>query len=236
LTVVLGSYLHKALAKSPWQDLSKSETEGACDTLRRCGLHETRLMAARAALKRWKGEPLFELHAFEARYPRNPRDCSESDIDRLDDALDRARKDGDTRIAMRIEQTLADLDPFPFGPMPFTPPPPSGHGAGLLDAESITTLIVTLGLDKALNGLGLPPEMKRDLKKLEREQGEEAVAHALAAFLEMIAGFAKGEIDLPFGAPPTRKPAEPNGGRPPPRSGPDKGQDDDSFEQLDLFP
>jgi hypothetical protein len=236
MTVELVSNLSKLLAESPWRDLSRSETEAACDTLRRCRLHETRLRAARAALKRWKGEPIFELHAFEARYPRNPGDCSDRDIERLTDALARARKDGDPRIAMRIEEILADLDPFPFGPVPFAPPPPSGSGDRLLDGGSITTLIETLGLDKTLNALGLPPEMKRDIKKLAREQGEEAVAHALGSFLEMIAGIAEGEIDLPFGGPPTRKPTEPKGGRPQGRSGTDKGQDDDPFEQLDLFP
>jgi len=235
MTRELGSSLSKAFAKSPWKDLSKGETEAACDTLRRCGLHETRLIAARAALKRWKGEPLFVLHAFEAKHPGNHGDCSDKEIDRLEEALARAGKDGDMRIAMRIEEILADLDPFPLGHLPFAPPPRSGRGTRERDTESIIELIDTLGVDKALNAFGLPSEIKRDIEKMVRREGKEAAAEALAFFLEMLSGIAGGEIDLPFGGPPTGKPAGPLRGRSESRSGPDEGQDDDLFEQLDLF-
>jgi hypothetical protein len=235
ITGDLGGYLAKALAKAPWIDLPKGEMEAACDTLRRCALHKTRLSAATAALQRWQGEPLFELHAFEAKYPDRFANCSDEDLDRLEAAEGRARKEGDTRTAMRIDQILAAINPFPFGPMPFAPAPPSGHGPAPLDAGSIALLIETLGLEKALNTLGLPTDMKRDIKKLAREQGNEAVAHALAIFLEMISGIAAGELAPPFIGPPTRKPTEPRRGRRQGRSHGNRAQDDAPCDQMDLF-
>jgi len=236
MTVELGSYLSKALARSPWMDLSKSETAAACDTLRRCGLHETRLIAAKAALKRWRGEPPFELHAFEAKYPRNPGDCSDKDIDRLGDALDRARKEGDTRTAMRIEQILADLNPFPFGPMHFASPPSDGPAPPVSGVEAVDLIIETLGLEAAMTALGLPPDVKRDLRNMARQQGDDAVAEALGSFLDMFGGFAgEGAIPPVPPHPPGGKPPKPKRGRRQSRSGGDKTQDDDFFDQLDLF-
>ena len=231
----LGSYLSKALAKAPWTDLSKSETEAACDTLRRCGLHKARLRAAGAALKRWKGEPLFELHAFEAKYPKGHGNCSDRDIDRLELALDRAREKGDTRTAMRIEEILARLDPFGFGPMSFAPRPPSRPESYAPDEESISRLFEAIGLDETLNLLELPPNMKRDLKKLAREQGDEAVIETLISFLGMFGDIDDFGIDLPDPPAGGPKPPKPTGGKPKRRSAEDEAQDDNLFDQLDLF-
>lgn len=235
ITGELGAFLSKALAKATWANLSKSEAEAACETLRRCELHKARLSAARAALKRWKGEPLFELHAFEAKYPMGYSNCSERDIDRLDDALVRAREAGDTRTAMRIDEVLAALDPLPLGPVPFASPPPIGHTSSAPDVESLAMLIETLGLDKALSAMGLPAQMKRDLKKLEREHGREAVAETLGSFLEMFSAIADMDAIPPIPPPPKRKPAGPKRGQPKRRSVDDDAQDDDPFNQLELF-
>jgi hypothetical protein len=236
ITTELGSYLSKALAKSPWGDLSKSEMEAACETLRRYGLGQSRLIAARAALKRWKGEPVFELHAFEAKYSGRYGSCSDKDIERLEDSLDRARKEGDTRIAMRIEAILADLDPFPFGPMPFPPPPAGEPAPPISGVETIGLLIETLGLEKAMTAMGLPPDIKRDLRKIARQQGDEAVAEALGSFLDIFSDFAEEEICPPIPPrPPGGKPSKPRRGRRQAPSGSDKAQDDDPSDQLDLF-
>jgi hypothetical protein len=235
MTAELGAYLSKALVKAPWIALSKSETAAACETLRRGELHKIRLGAARAALKRWKGEPLFELHAFEAKYPRSLGNCSDYDIDRLENALDRARKAGDTRTAMRIDEILDRLDPFPFGPMPFATPPSIERTSSVPEAESLSILIEALGLDKALNALGLPPEMKRDIKKLARQQGNEAAAETLTSFLGMLAGIADMDTAPPIPRPPTRMPAGGKRGQPKRRSDDDQAPDDDPYDQLELF-
>jgi len=236
LTREVGSSLSGRLAKAPWSDLSKSETEAACDTLRRCELHETRLRAARTALRRWHGAPVFELHAFEAKYPGHHRACSVKDVDRLEGALDRARKEGDTRIAMRIDEVLAGLGPLRFGHMPFAPPAPAGPVSVAPEAKAVGMLIEKLGLEKAMSALELPSEMKRELKRLAREQGEEAVAEMLVTFFEMAAAIAEGEGWPPFSAaPPDGKPPKPKRERPKPGFPRDRGQDDDPFDQLDLF-
>ena len=96
-------------------------------------------------------------------------------------------------------------------------------------------LIETLGLDKALSAMGLPADMKRDLKQLEREHGKEAVAETLGSFLEMFAGIADMGAIPPMPPPPKRKPAGPKRGQPKRRSGDDGAQDDDSSDQLELF-
>jgi tetratricopeptide (TPR) repeat protein len=225
--------LGKALPKAAWASLSRSETESACDTLRRCGLHPIRLRVARAALKRWHGAPLFELHAFEAKYPKGFFRCSDDDFARLETALERAREQGDTRIVLRIEEILADLDPFGMGPMPIAPPrgtaPVPFEGK---EVEVITALIRTLGLDGALKALQLPASMKRDLKDLERDFGADAVAETLVSFLKMM-GDATGAGGLPMPQPSPRGRGAPKAKVPKPRSA---DEPDDPFpDQLDLF-
>ncbi|MEA3274140.1 MAG: hypothetical protein U9Q81_02345 [Pseudomonadota bacterium] len=235
ITRELGTSLDKALATAPWTGLSRGETEGACDTLRRCGLHKVRLRVARIALKRWKGEPVFELHAFDAKYPKGFNGRSDNDIYRLEIALERAREEGDTRTALRIEEILASLSPFGIGPMPFAPPPRSDSTAFSPDAEVIVTLFETLGLDQALNMLGVPPDMKRDLKGLARRNGKKAAAETLISFLEMLGGFAEGGLEPPVPRPPPRRPAGPEGGKPKRGSDKDIDRDDEFPDQLDLF-
>lgn len=185
----LVAYLATALTKAPWNELSKGEVEAACETLRRCGLHKARRHVARAALKRWRSEPLFELHAFEAKYPKNSGRCSNIDLYRLEGALNRAREEGDTRTAQRIEKALAAC-----GAVPFLPPPAMGPTVGLPETESISALVRILGLEKALDVLGLPPDMRHDFKKMIRQHGEKAAGDEKAAgemfisFLETISG------------------------------------------------
>lgn len=209
----LVGYLATALAKVPWNELSKGEVEAACETLRRCGLHKARLQAARTALKQWKGEPRFEFHAFEAKYPEYPSACSDNDFERLEAALERAREEGDTHTAQRIEEIL-----IAAGPMPFLPPPATG-------------------LDKIMDMLGLPPEIKRDIKQLVRQQGNEAAAEMLTTLVRTAAGIADLELDTepPPSHAPTRKRAAPKRGPSRRRATANQAQDDDQPDQPDLF-
>jgi hypothetical protein len=196
-------------------------------------LHKVRLLLAGAALKRWKGDPLFEVHALEAKYPKGFDARSERDLNSLELALTRARAEGDTRTAVRIEKILAEADPFAGGPMSMGPP-----GADFLssapDARMLARLIDVLGLDKVLSMLGLPPDMRRDLKGMARRLGEQEVAETLISLL----GKADELVDLegipPIPRPPPRKP-------PPPRERPartpekDANPGDEPPDQLDLF-
>lgn len=240
ITNELGDYASKALIKAPWRDLAKSELETACETLRRCGLSKVRLHVARAALKRWKGEPLFELHAFEAKYPRLYDLVSDDDLHRLETALGRARKEGDTRTMLRIEKVLTAHDPMPFGPAPFGPMADAGPDAPFPDKEVINLMVRTIGLDKTMNMLHLPPELRKMLKKLARQEGTEAAVEMLLTFLKTAISIVDQEMDdlpdpRPRPRPPVRKPAESKGKPSPYLSGADKGQDKDQPHQPDLL-
>jgi tetratricopeptide (TPR) repeat protein len=102
-------YFEPALKRAAGLDLTLQESEMACETLQRCGLTEARLAYARAALKRWPGQPIFELHAFEARFKDTRRPVTEAEVGRMETAWERAREEGDTRTAHRIGETLHDL-------------------------------------------------------------------------------------------------------------------------------
>ena len=118
----LTDWLDKTLGTVSWKDLDRHQMETACDTLRRCDLNKSRLRAARAALSQWKGMPVFELHAFEAEYPHGFTGYSDKPLLKLKDAMERARNDGDTRTALRIENALRSANPFGAG-SPFGFPP-----------------------------------------------------------------------------------------------------------------
>lgn len=196
ITGELVAYLTPVLTDAPWHELSKGEVEAACETLRRCGLHQARLHAAHAALERWQGEPLFEFHAFEAKCPRDPNDCSDNDFERLEAALERAREEGDTRTARRIEKVFIVAGPMSFMPPAAGPVPPPGP-------EAVGAVIELLGLDKVMDMMGLPPEMKRDLKQVARQQGTEAVAEVLISLQRMASELTDLEDAPPIPRPPT---------------------------------
>ncbi len=102
-------YFEPALKRAASLDLTLQESETACETLQRCGLAGARLAQARAALKRWPGQPIFELHMFEARFKDKPQPVTEADVERLETAWKRAGEAGDTRTAHRIGDALRDL-------------------------------------------------------------------------------------------------------------------------------
>jgi tetratricopeptide (TPR) repeat protein len=238
----LAAYVSKALGSAPWTDLSREETEAACETLRRCDLDNVRLRLARVALRRWKGEPILELHAFEAKNTKGLNASSHKDISRLEAALDRANQKGDTRTAVRIERTLASLNPFAIDPLsplpPMSPmPPPNSKDFSLeSDVEMLAALIEMLGLDKALDRIGVPPEAKRELKKLDRRSGNRAVAEALVAVSELLFEPIDGKEPTPVPQPPPRGSPRPKGKKSKRRVVDDPDGDDGPFpDQLDLF-
>lgn len=223
--------LEATLPKAPWTALSRTELETACDTLKRSRLHKARQQAATTALKRWQGEPIFELHRFEAKYPRGFDFRAMKDLWTLEQALERARDNGDTRTAMRIQEVL----PGPgFGGAPPSLPPMPFPGAG--DAaddigvpEHVIELMRILGIKKVLEILGAPPEVIRQVRDIERQLGEDAAQDMLVDLLDQGA-----DLD-PFGNWPAPDPEPPQRGRHSGRRRDDADDDDDMPEQLDLF-
>lgn len=238
LTDALGGYLSLALGGGPWRDLSRSETEAACETLRRSGLYRVRRQLAEIALKRWPNEPLFELHAFEAKYPRQHYDlASDADLEHLQEAGERAREDGDTRTAMRIEQAIVAHAPLPFTYLSDDEPDESDEPDDPpLQRDLVIMMIRTVGLKETMEAMGLPPEMRSILKKLARREGTEAAAEKLLSFLEMIVDLAdRKDKDPPTPRPPIRKPAKAAKRPAPRRSDAGEGQDKKRPRQPDML-
>lgn len=206
-------WLDQTFSATAWKVLDRAELEAACDTLRRYGLHKSRRGAAEAALKRWKHAPIFELHAFEAKYPDGFTGYSDAPLIRLERAMERARADGDTRTARRIESALHALNPFAGLPPRGFPQPPSMPPdldlddalSGTRDLGALAALVRLLGIEKVFDILGLPPDLRRELKKVKRQIGEEAMTESLLEFLGMQPDLADDEIDLPLPKPRRRR-------------------------------
>ena len=188
------------------------------------------------ALKRWRGEPIFEVHRFEAKYPYGFDYRAMKDLWSLEAALDRARNDGDMRTAMRIEEALPMFGSgggLGGGPLPFPSLPDPFAGDFADDDEEgvpdhVIEMLRIVGIKKALEIFGAPPEVIRSVKEMERMFGVEAATDLLIQFLE--SGDFDPFADLPF--PPQPKPQpQPRRGRKLPRV----DDDDDNPDQLDLF-
>jgi cellulose synthase operon protein C len=126
----VGRELQGPIKQTARLKLDQGEMESICETLRRTDLHDVRLAFAEAALKRWRGEPVFELHAFEARHRGVvPWNVPMRETLRLEQALERARDSGDSRLVHRIIEALS-------GPsLPFGGPPRGGFGGGFIEDE-----------------------------------------------------------------------------------------------------
>lgn len=229
----LHDILDKAFSKARWTDLQRSDVESACETLKRAGLSKTREKAARAALKRWRGAPIFQLHLFEAKYPNGGYSTfGNKDVWELEIALDQARTEGDTRTAMRIESALqAGLgSPFRRGPSPFDLPPYGFDDEFEPEDETpfdyFMDLIEEHGLEKAMDVLNVPRDLRSQFREMARSFGEGGLVDILEAFVEEMVGL--GPDALP---PPPSNRGKP---KPKPKTG-KKPDDDDPSAQLDLF-
>jgi hypothetical protein len=206
--------LNDPLKRAARLKLDQSEIESICETLRRTELHDARLAFADAALKRWRGEPVFELHAFEARHRGVvPWNIPMRDMLRLEQALARARDNGDSRLVHRLIEVLS-------GPsLPFGGPPRGGFGGGFIDDDwddedddiddaldgsemagrsiaLLADMLRTLGPSGFRALIQMPGPVGDSMRAMEREIGKEALdlmINALAADLD--AG------DLPFSDP-----------------------------------
>lgn len=186
----LDAYFAKSFGSAPWAQLSRSDLESACDTLRRCGFQKLRQRVADIALKQWRGAPVFELHAFEAKYPKGFSGRPNRDLYRLEEALVQAREEGDMRTALRIKEILDALNPFgfggPLGASPFGFPfdddeddDDEGDVSDEMATDALVMMLRMAGLEKTMNILGFPPDIKRQLKRMARQIGEPAVIEKL---------------------------------------------------------
>ncbi len=171
----VGAYFERLLKDSGGASLSFQEVHAACETLSRAGLDAARLAFAKAALKRWRGAPIFELHAFEAGHPSGSRGGGLAALERLELALGRALEEGDNRTAHRIEERLRQAGEVFLGP-----PSPSPFDE-ISEEEMLSTFIRAMGANKLLDMLNLRPAERKKLKQIEREMGHEALLDALAA-------------------------------------------------------
>jgi hypothetical protein len=216
-------------------ELTVQESESACETLRRCALHAARLAYARAALKRWPESPMFELHAFESKYEGRYSRASHRDIERLEDALARARASGDMRTAHRIQEVMHELPFLPFPPFVLPPELDEPDDEFPIPADG-------LDIDALLDMIDHSGEMRRELKEIEQIFGRERL-------LEMLQDLVNGglpefdddvPIDLPLPKPPRKRPK--SAANKPKKPGKQAGAQDassseppDKPDQLDLF-
>lgn len=205
----LEPFLSKALAKAPWKELSRSELEAVCETLKRVRFDRIRGDVAKLALKRWRKAPIFVLHAFESKHPTGVLSPLSHDIFDLEQALETASAEGDNRTATRIQETLIRARPFGFGP-------PGPFGGGFFDfddeddededdffgafddltlppgadgsPEQLIEILNMIGLEKMFDVLDIPLHIKRDMREAARERGEKVV---IREFVEMIDQFSR---------------------------------------------
>lgn len=247
------NWLDGAFSNVVWAQLERAEMEAACDTLRRYGLHKSRKSAAKTALKRWKGEPIFELHLFEASYPNGFEGPNRKPISVLENALSRAHQEGDTRTAIRIQQALEKAHPFGGFPPRGFPSPSSIFPDDPLDEDDIfdllsgemddemdelhhiEELIRLIGIERAAEMLGVPAEIRRELKRIKRQHGENAATQILLAFLAVnLSDFDDNDGNLPLPNKPRRNASRSGRGKPKRTKGSDH-DNDDAPDHMSLF-
>lgn len=161
-----------------------------CELLKRCDWQAPRLALARQGVKEWKA-PVFELHAFEAKYPKKHFLASEHDIHCLDAAERRATEAGDIRTAARINEILSGFrflgmgggppsffDDDPFGDASESPFEPASAMPVAVDA--VLTELRQHGLEALCDTLGLDEKSRKLFRNIEREVGIEGLAALLA--------------------------------------------------------
>jgi cellulose synthase operon protein C len=209
----LEPFLTKALAKAPWKELSRTELETVCETLKRARFDRIRGDVAKLALKRWRKAPIFVLHAFESKHPNGILSPLSHDIFDLEQALETASAEGDDRTATRIHEALIRSRPFGFGP-----PGPFGGGFFDFDAEDdeyendplgdfgdltlppgldgspeqFAAIFRLIGLEKMLDLLDAPLHVRRDLREAARERGEKAVIQEFIEMIDQLLGIGGG--------------------------------------------
>jgi len=157
-------------------ELSRDESESLCETLRLYAWNEMRLHHAKAALKRWPQEPVFEFHAFDARHGEFVWGASRPELRRLEQAAERAREAADERTFHRIRELLAAGPPrFPFMDPFLDDEPDEDFGLGATAAEDVPFDVL---LDMLRNS-PLGPQ----IREMERVLGPEQLREMLHSMM-----------------------------------------------------
>lgn len=178
----LEPYFAPALKRAAKLELSRDDVEAVCEGLQLAQFDTARLAFANAALKRWRGAPVFEFHAFHAQFADRPFAAGERHLGRLQDAMDRAHQEGDMRTLHRIDKLLSNFAP----PMP---PELLDPDWGEEDfevpgmADMLRVVVDELGIDGAMNAIagGAGPGNKRNQEPLLDADGLRALLEGVAA-------------------------------------------------------
>ena len=239
-SIDMAEYFTKLLRQAARLELDKAEAESACETLRRANFHTSRAHFAKAALKRWRGEPVFEYHELDAKLVEHGMwRFDHNDIGRLERAQDRARANGDMRLVERIYDTLSPFGgPFGFGPpgplSDFAPDPLDGPDLGPM--ELLEQLVRALDSDHFWNLLEEDNEIGDALRALRNALGEPL----FRAMVEQHFEESENELFNPFDVdfPPIERPPRPKTKKPAPKkklNPKNETPDDESPDQQDLF-
>ena len=217
------------LKGAPWKSVGAEQLESACETFQRIRMHDTRKEAAGAALKRWPRTPVFVYHALDSKYVQGGTPSAAERM-MLEQALERAEREGDTRMASRLIALRQQLWPFvgmpplPFGApwdddlpddedLPVGPFDPDAAAA----ARRLLDLLEAGDFKQALEAAELPKPLRKQLLKLARDEGGAMVVELFKAMLQDAAESLDDGRGAPTGSRNRRNP----GDAPP--------------EQLDLF-
>ncbi len=208
-------------------ELERGQLESACETLARADMHKARLGFARGALRRYPGEPLFELHLFEAKHAeRGYLGIEEREIERLEDAERRAREAGDMRLAVRLEEVLERVWEVSHPPEPWLPHGPGEAGPAALFAK----MVEMLGVEGVLAIMNAGGPIAEAFREIQRDLGParfRALLEAVDADPAAFAGFPFPGLAMPPLDEPRRSSARKRKG---------KGQQPPDLEQFDLDP
>lgn len=176
LPIAMLEYFVPAIKKAKDLQLSQENCELLCSTLHRLGLKKLYRLHAGAALVRWPGLPIFELHYFEAKYGNKPQHATTEEIGRLENAAKRAREVGDARIANRIKIILNEIEEIEeydeeeeYEPPQFHPKSASGSSSHL------EKILRERGVDALLEAMKNDPEMSQVLQNMETIMDEQDI-------------------------------------------------------------
>ena len=194
----MSKYFVAPLRQAARLQLDKTDVESACETLRRADMQSSRANFAKAALKRRRGEPVFEYHELDAKLIEHGLWRFEhNDINRLERAQDRARANGDMRLVERIHDTLSPFGgPIGFGPPvpPFNFDPDALDDTPLQPLEMLAELIRTIGIDDFWGLLQEENEIGEAIREMQNAIG----APLFRSMVEQLAEAADNASFSPF--------------------------------------
>ncbi len=157
------------IRKSISEPYTLAEMELVCETLHRYGLMRLLEQFAQRAHDLWPEQTVFIFHGLYAKANGSVLKLSDSDLNRLDDAIEQAQSDGDSRTVHRIAEFMRPPIPFGFSPG-FPPGPPPGFPPELaegisrdlanlmdeIDPETLASLFEAMDRDLENGIVGMP--------------------------------------------------------------------------------